>query len=89
MLSSPIPLSRNASGRTSSSHAAPVRRYRLVDEQGAPHPVLDDLYESLEAAWAEAQSWWQEVAPGQEPVGIGVEVSTACGDWRTLRHAGS
>jgi hypothetical protein len=95
VLSSPIPLSRNASGRSSTRHsaverhAAPVRRYRLVDEQGAPHPVLDDLYESLEAAWAEAQSWWQEVAPGQEPVGIGVEVSTACGDWRTLRHAGS
>jgi hypothetical protein len=29
------------------------------------------------------------VSPGQEPVGIGVEVSTASGDWRTLRHPGS
>lgn len=65
---------------------APVRCYRLVDEQGAPHPVLDDLYESLEAAWTEALSWWREAAAGQEPIGIGVEVSTASGDWRTLRH---
>ena len=31
-----------------------VRIYRLVDRQGAPHPVLDDLYESLDAAWSEA-----------------------------------
>ncbi len=30
------------------------RRYRLVDLQGMPHPVLDDLYDSLEAAWSEA-----------------------------------
>jgi sugar phosphate isomerase/epimerase len=48
--------------------------------------VLDDLYESLESAWSEALSWWREVAPEQEPIGIGVEVSTASGDWRTLRH---
>ena len=37
-----------------------VRYYRLVDRQGAPHPVLDDLYESLDAAWTEAMGWWQE-----------------------------
>ena len=66
------------------------RHYRLVDGQGQPHPVLDDLYESLDAAWAEANSWWQEqFGPAQQPVEIGVEVSTASGDWRTLRFPGS
>jgi hypothetical protein len=52
--------------------------------------VLDDLYDSLDAAWTEAISWWQQhMGPGQEPVEIGVEVSTASGNWRTLRHPGS
>ena len=48
------------------------RQFRLVDHQGAPHPVLDDLYESLDAAWGEA-----------------MEVSTASGNWRTVRYPGS
>ena len=66
-----------------------ARRYRLVDQHGDPHPVLDDLYDSLETAWLEAVAWWrEEVGGGQEPVGIGVEVSTATGDWRTVRHPG-
>ena len=66
-----------------------VRHYRLVDRQGAPHPVLDDLYESLDAAWSEAMGWWQyHYGSSQEPVDIGVEVSTASGDWRTLRFPG-
>ena len=73
-----------------SQTSQPVRHYRLVDRQGAPHPVLDDLYDSLDAAWTEAISWWQQhMGPGQEPVEIGVEVSTASGNWRTLRHPGS
>lgn len=72
-----------------SHRAGHVRHYRLVDRQGAPHPVLDDLYESLDAAWSEAMGWWQEHCGGnQEPVEIGVEVSTASGDWRTLRFPG-
>jgi hypothetical protein len=50
--------------------------------------VLDDLYDSLEAAWSEAISWWQECCEGEGPVGIGVEVRTGSGDWRTLRHPG-
>ncbi len=63
-----------------------VRLYRLVDGGGDPHPVLDDLYESLEAAWSEATRWWQNhCGASQDPVDIGVEVSTASGDWRTLR----
>ena len=63
------------------------RVYRLVDHRGDPHPVLDDLYDSLEAAWGEALSWWQgERGTSVPPVGIGVEVSTGSGAWRTLRH---
>jgi hypothetical protein len=63
------------------------RVYRLVDHRGDPHPVLDDLYDTLEAAWAEALSWWHdERGPAAPPVGIGVEVSTGSGMWRTLRH---
>lgn len=72
------------------------RLYRLVDQQGAPHPVLDDLYDSLETAWADAQSWWEDqrgqtaAAPeSAKAMAIGVEVSTASGDWRTLRHPGA
>ncbi len=72
------------------------RLYRLVDQQGSPHPVLDDLYDSLESAWGEAQRWWQEhggAVPDRSGRGaamaIGVEVSTASGDWRTLRPPGA
>ncbi len=62
------------------------RLYRLVDAQGFPHPVLDDLYDSLEAAWADARTWWQSEAGGDPgPIDIAVEVSTGSGAWRTLR----
>ena len=78
-----------------SSGSAP-RQYRLVDGDGKPHPVLDDLYDSLELAWGEAQRWWAEQqqedahrSSKTDPVAIGVEVSTSCGSWRTLRHPGS
>jgi hypothetical protein len=63
------------------------RVYRLVDHRGDPHPVLDDLYDTLDAAWSEALSWWHgERGPAAPPVGIGVEVSTGIGVWRTVRH---
>ena len=40
-------------------------------------------------AWAEALAWWQEErGPADRPEGIGVEVSTGSGVWRTLRHPG-
>lgn len=63
-----------------------LRQYRLVDREGAPHPVLDDLYESLDAAWSEAVGWWQQQVGPARPMEIGVEVSTQSGAWRTLRH---
>lgn len=76
--------------QASAGRSAPPRLFRLVDRHGAPHPVLDDLYESLDAAWEDARAWWRlDGAHGQRPIEIGVEVSTACGSWRTLRHAGS
>ena len=86
------PQSRPHSGRPlrfpSLSFGGPNRRrYRLVDLSGQPHPILDDLYDSMEAAWKEAESWWRrECETAAEPVGIGIEVSTRNGNWRTLRH---
>jgi hypothetical protein len=66
------------------------RSYRLVDARGEPHPVLDDLYDSLDAAWTEAVGWWENQDHAvREPIGIGVEVSTTNGDWRTIRYPGS
>jgi hypothetical protein len=74
-------------GTGSTALHANQRFYRLVDHRGDPHPVLDDLYDSLDAAWSEALSWWHgERGPAAPPVGIGVEVSTGSGVWRTLRH---
>jgi hypothetical protein len=69
----------------------PARRYRLVDAQGCPHPVLDDLFDTLEAAWTEAERWSHHHAPQTTAasIAIGVEVSTGNGTWRTLRHPGS
>ena len=73
-------------------------QYRLIDHRGAPHPVLDDLYDSLEAAWSDARSWWEQRVCGLadrssssgrvEPMAIGIEVSTASGSWRTVRYPG-
>ena len=72
------------------SSSQSCRTYRLVDQQGDPHPVLDDLYDSLDAAGSEALHWWQEqFGPLQGPGGIGVEVSTLSGEWRTLRYPGT
>jgi hypothetical protein len=77
----------SAVGQTRTLLRTQQRVYRLVDHRGEPHPILDDLYDTLDAAWAEAQSWWQsERGPSAPPVGIGVEVSTGSGAWRTLRH---
>ena len=75
------------------------RVYRLLDGQGLPHPELDDLFESWEAAqeaallWCEAKGLIPQLADAcviQTVVAqqFGVEVSTLKGDWRTLRHAG-
>ena len=77
------------------------RVYRLTDGRGQPHPVLDEVFESLDAAHEAAAEWLQQHLPHgpvAEPAGgdlqaqlclhFGIEVSTPSGDWRTLRHAG-
>lgn len=77
---------------TRTAQNAGQRLYRLVDQYGDPHPVLDDLYDSLDAAWSDARSWWEQAVGGRserpEPMAIGIEVSTTCGSWRTVRHPG-
>jgi hypothetical protein len=68
---------------------APVhlRSYRLTDLGGNPHPVLDDVYESFEAAWQDALEWWERMGHNpNELVAIGVDVSSANGNWRTLQY---
>ena len=76
--------------------AAPDIRpvYRFVDRSGQPHPVLDDQFESLDAALEAAQAWLEDrglnVAAMPEALAeeFGIEVTTAKGNWRTLRHPG-
>ena len=65
------------------------RRYRLVDQQGQPHLEIDEHFESIEEAWSFAIRWWQQQQPAGAPdtqVGLGLEVSTESGSWRTIRH---
>jgi hypothetical protein len=82
----PEPLA--ASLPTRSSQQPP--RYRLVDHHGQPHLELDEHFDSIEEAWSFATHWWQQQQqPTAEPptqVGLGLEVSTESGSWRTLRH---
>jgi hypothetical protein len=79
--------------------AAQSRLYRLIDGQGCPHAVLDECFDSLDAALEAALEWIEQqclVDPGAALserhaalcLHFGVEVSTSSGDWRTLRHAG-
>ncbi|MCP9801863.1 hypothetical protein [Synechococcus sp. RedBA-s] len=74
----------------SSSHQP--RRYRLVDHHGQPHLELDQDFESLEEAWDFASQWCNTIggladgSGANNPIGLGVEVSTESGHWRTLRH---
>jgi len=62
--------------------------YRLVALDGSPHPVLDAPYESMDAAEAAAQLWCsgQGRALSLEQRGIGLEVQTSCGAWRTIGY---
>ena len=62
--------------------------YRLIGLDGSPHPVLDAPYESMEAALKAAQSWCdgQGLKCSLSERGIGVEVMTQGGSWRTVRY---
>ena len=73
----------------SSMRSSQPRRYRLVDQHGPPHLELDEHFDSIEEAWEFATNWWRQRRPADEPatqVGLGLEVSTESGGWRTLRH---
>ncbi|WP_415410848.1 hypothetical protein ACLM45_04655 [Synechococcus sp. A10-1-5-9] len=62
--------------------------YRLVSLDGSPHPVLDAPYESIAAAEAAASRWCEGQGRSRSAFeqGIGLEVQTGCGEWRTLGY---
>jgi hypothetical protein len=62
------------------------RGYRLIDGFQQPHPHLDGLYESVDDALSDAIGWLQSMGPGAGETSIGLEVSTPCGSWRTIRQ---
>lgn len=62
------------------------RAYRLIDALLEPHPQLDGLYDSIEEAFRDACEWLESLGPGADMAPIGLEVSTPCGGWRTIRH---
>ena len=62
------------------------RDYRLIDCLQQPHPELDGLYESVDEAMADAIDWLENMGPGAGETSIGLEVSTPCGSWRTIRQ---
>ena len=66
---------------------APIgdRSYRLIDGFCEPHRQLDGRYESLDEALGDAIRWLQQRPDQCEDQLIGVEVSSANGDWRTCR----
>ncbi|MEB3259151.1 MAG: hypothetical protein VKP63_00820 [Cyanobacteriota bacterium] len=62
------------------------RDYRLIDGWQQPHPHLDGLYDSVEEALADAVGWLESQGAEAEEASIGLEVSTPCGSWRTIRQ---
>lgn len=62
------------------------RDYRLIDCLQQPHPHLDGLYDSVDEAMADAIGWLESMGPEAEATSIGLEVSTPCGSWRTIRQ---
>ncbi len=60
--------------------------YRLVGLDGYPHHVLDAPYESIEAAIKAAKAWCngQGMSCTIKDKGIGVQVLTGNGTWRTV-----
>lgn len=71
----------------SGAASAPVARvYRLIDPLQQPHPQLDGFYDSLDEALRDAIRWLEGLGPGAACTAVGLEVSTRCGNWRTIRH---
>lgn len=63
--------------------------YRLIDSGCEPHRQLDGQYSSLDEAIADAIAWVEPLEdPNPTAHMIGVDVSTADGNWRTCRLPG-
>ena len=63
--------------------------YRLIDSGCEPHTLLDGLYSSSDEAIVDAIAWVAPHADPHHPTSlIGVDVSTADGNWRTCRMPG-
>jgi hypothetical protein len=63
--------------------------YRLIDSGCEPHRQLDGRYSSIDEAIADAIAWVEPLAdPNYTDHMIGVDVSTADGNWRTCRLPG-
>ena len=60
------------------------KAYRLIDPLSQPHPHLDGFYDSIEEAIRDATGWLEGLGPDAGQASIGLEVSTANGDWRTI-----
>ena len=60
--------------------------YRLVGLDGAPHYVLDDPYETIDAALKAAKMWCngQGMTCTIKDRGIGIQVLAGNGTWRTV-----
>ena len=60
--------------------------YRLIGLDGAPHYVLDAPYESIDAALVAAKVWCngQGLSCTIKDRGIGVQVLSGNGTWRTV-----
>tara|TARA_B100000965_G_scaffold38029_1_gene28069 strand:- start:102 stop:341 length:240 start_codon:yes stop_codon:yes gene_type:complete len=60
--------------------------YRLTGLDGSPHCVLDTPYESIDAALSAAKVWCngQGLTCTIKDRGIGVQVLTGNGTWRTV-----
>ena len=60
--------------------------YRLTRLDGSPHHVLDAPYETIEAALKAAKMWCtgQGLSCTIKDRGIGVQVLTGNGTWRTV-----
>ncbi len=77
---------RESHWRLAASQGHLQRDYRLIDGWQRPHPHLDGLYESVEEALADAIGWLESRGAEAEEASIGLEVSTPCGSWRTIRQ---
>ncbi|HYP04015.1 MAG TPA: hypothetical protein VER57_05640, partial [Cyanobium sp.] len=55
------------------------RRYRLVDQHGQPHCVLDEPFDSIEEAWSFVTRWTDQSDMKVRPGGCSTEESPGRG----------